>query len=85
MYKVIWEKVALADLERLDRSVAQRIVDKVESYLVKDPINLGKPLLYDYKGNYRYRVLDDWRVIYEIRRSELLIIVVEIGHRSKIY
>jgi mRNA-degrading endonuclease RelE of RelBE toxin-antitoxin system len=51
--------VAEDDLARLDRPIAQRIVDKVENHLVKDPLKLGKPLLFGYKGYHRYQVLKD--------------------------
>lgn len=56
----------------------------MENYLVKDPVNLGEPLLYAYKGLYRYR-FSDYRVIYQVRQTELLIMVLEVGHRKEIY
>jgi mRNA interferase RelE/StbE len=84
MYKVSWSKRARESLKKLDAVIAQKIVDKVENYLVKDPVNLGEPLLYAYKGLYRYR-FSDYRVIYQVKQTELLIIVLEAGHRKEIY
>ena len=56
----------------------------MENYLVKDPINRGERLLYDYKGFYRYR-FGDYRVIYEIKAQELIISVVKVAHRREVY
>jgi len=56
----------------------------VENYLAKDPVNLGEPLLYAYKGLYRYR-FSSYRVIYQVKQTELLIVILEAGHRRKIY
>lgn len=84
MYKVVWKEKAKKQLNRLDKPTAQRIRDKVTNYLVKDPFNLGKPLLHAYKGLHRYKV-GDYRVIYQIKETELLIIVATAGHRKEIY
>jgi len=84
MYKVIWKDKAERGLAKIDKKIAQKIFDKVETYLAKDPINRGEPLDYDYKGYYRYR-FSDYRVIYEVREKELLITVVKVGHRREIY
>lgn len=84
MYKVIWKDKAEEGLARIDKSMAQKIFNKVETYLVKDPINRGKPLSREYKGFYRYR-FSDYRVIYEVKEKELLIIVVKVSHRREVY
>jgi mRNA interferase RelE/StbE len=64
--------------------MADKIADKVENYLSKDPIGRGERLRYDYKGLYRYR-FEDYRVIYEIKNRELVISVVKVGHWREIY
>ena len=64
--------------------MAEKITDKVENFLVKDPINRGERLRYNYKGFYRYR-FEDYRVIYEIKNRELIISVVKVGHRREVY
>jgi len=85
MYRVIWESSAEKGLARIDKTTASRIKNKVETYLVQDPINLGEPLLYDWKGHYRYRCFDDYRVIYKVKEQELIILVVKVGHRKEVY
>ena len=84
MYKVSWSKRARESLKKIDAVIAQKIVDKVENYLAKDPVNLGEPLLYAYKGLYSYR-FSSYRIIYQIKQTELLIMILEVGHRREIY
>jgi mRNA interferase RelE/StbE len=84
MYTVVWEKSALSDLKKLDKTKAKNIVNKVEHYLSQDPENLGKPLSSKFSGLYRYR-LGDYRVIYELYKKEVKIMVVKVGHRREIY
>jgi mRNA interferase RelE/StbE len=52
--------------------------------LLKKPKLFGKPLLYSHKGNWRYRV-GDYRIICRIEEKELVILVLDVGHRKNIY
>ena len=56
--------------------------EAIESKLTTDPISFGKPLRYSLKGCRRLRV-NDYRIVYTIKRKT--VIILEIGHRSKIY
>ena len=84
MYKVFWTEKARKGLKKLDFSIRDKLVIKVESYLIQDPQKLGKPLFFQYKGSYRYR-FGDFRIIYQVKESELLILVLEAGHRKEVY
>jgi len=80
-YTVVITESAQRDLDRLDRSVARRIVARLEG-LREDPLRqLGRlvnsPL-------YRLRV-GDWRVIVEVDQSEVRVLVVKVAHRRSIY
>ena len=83
-YKLIWHKSALDDLKSLDISISKKIFEKVEKYLSKDPIRLGKPLKQNFAGMYRYRY-GDYRIIYILNTTEKIITILEIGHRKNIY
>ena len=50
----------------------------------EDPTAYGKPLTADLKGYWSYRV-GDYRLICEIHDNILVVLVLEIGHRSNIY
>ena len=49
-----------------------------------DPRSLGKPLHASLENYWSYRV-GDYRLICEIKDQKLVVLVVEIGHRSDIY
>ena len=66
MYKVIWTREAQKSLKKIDFLIAEKIIVKIEEYLIKNPRQLGKPSTFQYKGCYRYR-FGDFRVIYEVK------------------
>jgi mRNA interferase RelE/StbE len=85
MYKVVWRDEATEDLARVDRIIAQKIFDRVENYLVKDPYNLGKPLAHhQYKSPYGYR-FSRYRVVYQIKDQEVLITIIRVDHCREVY
>ena len=83
-YKIIWHKEALEDLKRLDKPVRQKIFERIEIYLSKDPIGLGKPLRQNLSGMFRYRY-GDYRIIYIVDIPNRLLTILEVGHRKEIY
>ena len=84
MYKVEWSEKARESLTKIDRTIAKKIEIKVETELVHNPYDQGKPLVGNLKGKWSFR-FSDYRVIYEIFQEKLLILVVEVGHRKEIY
>ena len=51
--------------------------------LQRDPYQ-GKPLKGELKGRYSYRI-GSYRVVYLIRQKELLVLIIDVGHRRDIY
>ena len=49
-----------------------------------DPRAKGKGLTAGLSGKWRYRI-GDYRVLCEIRDEELVVLAIEIGHRSTVY
>ena len=70
-----------ADLEMLDRSLARRILNKIERALRREGAS-GKALTGAFAGLYRLRV-KDYRVIYA--RTTTGYLVLRIGRRSEVY
>jgi mRNA interferase RelE/StbE len=60
------------------------IVHYLESKIAISPHNFGKSLLREKKGLWRYRV-GDYRIICNINNNELLVLVIDVGHRRDIY
>lgn len=82
MYNVILEKQAEKFFRKLDRKDQEKIGKKIIN-LAKNP-KLGKVLTADLSGLWSLRV-DKYRLIYEIKNNELLILVLDIGHRKNVY
>jgi mRNA interferase RelE/StbE len=72
-------------MRKFDKPVARRIVDFMDERVARleNPRSIGAALRGPEKL-WRYRV-GDYRIICEIQDSKLVVLVVEIGHRSDIY
>jgi mRNA interferase RelE/StbE len=84
VYKVVYLDSVEKDRENLDRPTCRRILDKIETYLSKDPKGLGNALTGEFQGLWRYRI-GDFHVIYKIAEKEILIIVARVGHGKNVY
>jgi len=73
---------AQKELDKLLKEEYYRILAAF-SLIVKDPF-VGKKLKGEYDGCYSYRIWP-YRIIYQIYKKELLILVIKIGHRQGIY
>lgn len=83
-YSIRWHEDAVSDLKKIDKNHRKKIIEKVKTHLVKDPISLGKPLRGMFKGMYRY-LFGDYRILYIIREQELEILITTVGHRKNVY
>ena len=85
-FSVRYDEKALKQLKKMDRIVQRLIVNWIEKNLIdtENPRLHGKGLSGDKSGYWRYRV-GDYRVIADIRDEEIIIVIVEIGHRREIY
>ncbi len=83
LFEIQYEPRAEKELAKLDKPVARRLLDAIDR-LAETPNPNNSKLLKGFTGIWRLRV-GDYRVIYEIRDSELVILVVEIGHRREVY
>jgi len=77
---------AVKSLKNIDKSNQKRLLNFINNDLpaLENPRQIGKALQGNLQGMWRYRV-GDFRLLCRIFDSEVIITVVEIGHRSKIY
>ena len=70
----------------MDSSTSKLIRTWIEKNLIntENPRIKGKALTGDLKGLWRYRV-EDYRILAEIQDDKIVILIFDIGHRSKIY
>jgi addiction module toxin, relE/stbE family len=85
-YKVIIRQKAEKQLNKLDDSMKLKIMRYIKQNLnnTDNPKKFGKALRYNLKGFWRYRV-ENYRIIAKIEKDELVILIVEIDKRDKIY
>lgn len=86
MYKVEFSKKALKELKKIDRSTSLLIVGWVRKNLegCTDPRQTGKALKGNLNNLWRYRI-GDYRLIAEIHDENIIILIMNIGHRKDIY
>jgi mRNA interferase RelE/StbE len=85
LYKVILLSEAKKSYKKLftkNRELFTRIDNALE--VLKTNPFLGKPLRHKLKGKYSLRV-GVYRIIYCIEKREVVIYVLDIGHRREIY
>ena len=79
-FKIIWDKKAKSELDKLEIDLARRIILKVRS-LAEDPYSKDIKRLSG-RTEYRLRV-GDYRVLFSIETDTIFIL--NIGHRKNIY
>lgn len=82
-FKVEWKHSAVKELKHLPKQVVTRMLEAVES-LAKDPYPSGVRKLTGSEHSYRIRV-GDYRIVYNIRSSILVIEIIRVGHRKNVY
>ncbi|MDG6898081.1 hypothetical protein A6A19_08880 [Actinobacillus delphinicola] len=88
IWRVFYSDTAKKQLKKLDRKNS-KLVDQIMDYLediknLPSPSVRGKALTANKKGYWRYRV-GDYRIICQIKNDELIILTLNIAHRSTIY
>jgi mRNA interferase RelE/StbE len=82
-YRIDFAPAAVRQLRRLDPAARRRIQAAVE-LLGTEPRPTGAKKLVGGGGVWRART-GDYRIVYEIRDQELLVLVVALGHRRDVY
>lgn len=80
-FGIVWSEKALKQLKKMDRHVAQRILQAVDD-LQDNPYRHVKKIVGS--ESFRFRV-GDYRVLVDINNKQLQILVLKLGHRSNIY
>jgi mRNA interferase RelE/StbE len=81
-YKIVFRKSVAKDLRRIPNQDLRRILDTVDS-LSDEPRPVGIEKL---SGQEKYRARQgNYRIIYEIKDDEAVVVVVKVGHRRDVY
>ncbi|QPR66070.1 type II toxin-antitoxin system RelE/ParE family toxin (plasmid) [Lysinibacillus macroides] len=85
-YHVAFTKQALKELKKMDKHQASIILAWIKKNLegCENPRLHGKALVANHTGKWRYRI-GDYRLITHIDDDQIIILVLDIGHRRSIY
>ena len=83
-YEIFYDKQPEKFLEKLDKHIAARIVDKIEATLSNNPVPHNAVAIEGEHGVFRIRI-GDFRALYRINYQENKLIVVKVDKRSKVY
>lgn len=83
-WSVFYVKSAVEDISELDGSAKKIIKKAIEEKLMVDPLKFGKPLRRNLSGLFKLRV-GDFRIIYQVKENEVVVVVVKVGHRREVY
>ena len=81
MYKLVLEKKAIHDLNKLERQVKDRIWNKLQE-CKEDPFRFLESLI-EIKG-FKLRV-GNYRVIIDVDFKEQKLTIIKVGHRKNVY
>jgi mRNA interferase RelE/StbE len=85
-YKIVSTAAFEKSLSKLNQDIAKRvikwIIDNLEN--TTNPKSKGKQLRYNLKNYWRYRI-GDYRLLVEIVENELVLRLITVAHRSKVY
>jgi len=86
IYQIVTTDKFDKSFKKLDKQTQKIIKAWIEKNLMgcENPRLHGKWLTANKSGQWRYRV-GDYRILAEIRESKLILVLVEVGNRSRIY
>ena len=83
MYRIEFSHGAAKQLGALSGKIQKRIANRVDS-LAQDPRPSGCVKLRGPEDIWRLRV-GDYRVLYQVKDTEVLVLVLRVAHRSEAY
>lgn len=82
-WAVAFKPAAVRELRKLPEDARRRVATQIDA-LAGDPRPAGAEALQGASNLYRIRV-GDYRVVYQLQRAALVVVVVRIGHRRDVY
>lgn len=84
-----WGLEVSPEFEKAARKIDRAELRRIKKYLeevceLEDPRSRGKGLSANLAGTWRYRI-GNYRVLVEIQDQQLVIVAIEVGHRSTVY
>jgi mRNA interferase RelE/StbE len=84
VWQIEFEKKADKQFGSLDFPIQKKIIRYLRERVAENPKLFGKELIGNKSGLWRYRI-EDYRVICKLQDDRLVILVIDVDHRKKIY
>jgi len=84
MYSILYSPAAQKDIQKLPIDVAKNVVNSIKEIRDNPKVHVKKLKGSPKSPLYSLRV-GEYRIIMSIEGDKLIIFVIEVGHRSKIY
>jgi mRNA interferase RelE/StbE len=82
-YEIIITKSIQKQLDNLPNNIQERVYEKI-AQLAEEPRPDGVVKLKGYDNEYRIRI-GDYRLVYEIRDEQLIVLLVQCKHHRDVY
>jgi mRNA interferase RelE/StbE len=82
MYTISVKQSAIKALSRIDLAQRTRLIEAIDK--LKTNPTAGSVLKGEFFGLRRIRI-GDYRIVYEVQNSQLVILVVRVAHRREVY
>lgn len=83
-WNVEYVESAANEIRALDGSIRKLIKKAIEEKIAIDPLKFGVPLRRNLSGLFKLRV-GNYRVIYQVKKTEVVVLIVALGHRRQVY
>lgn len=81
MYEIVISEKALKQLKKLEKDIQERIIHALERIRIRPEAYVIKLV-----GDPAYKLrVGDYRVLLDVDKNKLLILVIKVGHRKNIY
>jgi mRNA interferase RelE/StbE len=81
MYEILFTHTAEKQLKKLERGVQERIIAALEKIRIRPEAFITKLV-----GDPAYKLrVGDYRVLMDVDKNQLIILVIKVGHRKNIY
>ena len=81
-YNIEYDPKALKQLQKMDKSIASKILDGIEEFASNPVLTKIKKLKTPFDGAYRLRI-GDYRVVFYQENS--LMLISRVAHRKEVY
>jgi len=84
MFEIKYHSKVLEDIKKIDKTILSLIKKSIEKKLSSNPEKFGKPLRNTLKNLYSLRI-SNYRVIYQIKNKQLIVLIIMIKDRDTVY